>query len=99
MHALVAICGNMAVISPMTFAEWQQLAPEAAAREVRRRAEANLTPAQRHSALAVLLEEPALAAGFVGAAPGGALRGVPYLLKDLFDVVGMPTFAGSSFLP
>lgn len=83
----------------MTFAEWQQLAPEAAAREVRRRAEANLTPAQRRTALAVLLDEPALAAGFAAAAPGGPLRGVPYLLKDMFDVVGMPTFAGSSFLP
>ena len=98
MHVLVAICGNLANVSPMTFAEWQQLAPEAAAREVRRRADANLTPAQRRSALAVLLDEPALAAGFRGAAPG-PLRGVPYLVKDLFDVVGMPTFAGSSFLP
>ncbi|HMD60659.1 MAG TPA: amidase family protein [Opitutaceae bacterium] len=83
----------------MTFGEWQQLAPEAAAREVRLRAEARLTPAQRRAALAVLLDEPALAAGFASAPAGGALRGVPYLLKDLFDVAGLPTFAGSSFLP
>lgn len=83
----------------MTFGEWQQLAPEAAAREVRRRAEAHLTAGQRRAALAVLLDEPALAAGFSAAAAGGPLRGVPYLLKDLFDVAGLPTYAGSSFLP
>jgi len=36
---------------------------------------------------------------FAAAPPGSPLRGVPYLLKDLFDVAGLPTFAGSSFLP
>jgi len=82
----------------MTFGEWQQLAPEAAAREVRRRAETRMAPAQRSAALAVLLDEAALAAGFAGAREGGALRGVPYLVKDLFDVGGLPTLAGSSFL-
>jgi len=82
----------------MTFGEWQQLAPEAAAREVRRRAETRMAPAQRSAALAVLLDEAALAAGFAGAPEGGALRGVPYLVKDLFDVGGLPTLAGSSFL-
>lgn len=41
--------------------------------------------------------ESALEAAFFSA--GGPLRGVPYLVKDLFDVGGMPTFAGSSFLP
>ena len=82
----------------MTFVEWQRaLAPESAAREVRRRAETRMAPAQRSAALAVLLEESALAAGFAGA-PEGALRGVPYLVKDLFDVGGLPTLAGSSFL-
>ena len=83
----------------MTFGEWQQLAPEAAAREVRRRAEACLAPAQRRAALAVLVDEAVLAAGFAGAPASGALRGVPYLLKDLFDADGLPTLAGSSFLP
>jgi amidase/aspartyl-tRNA(Asn)/glutamyl-tRNA(Gln) amidotransferase subunit A len=82
----------------MTFGEWQQLAPVEAAREVRRRAEANLTAGQRRAAVAVLLDEPALAAGFASAPAGGPLRGVPYLLKDLFDVAGLPTLAGSSFL-
>jgi aspartyl-tRNA(Asn)/glutamyl-tRNA(Gln) amidotransferase subunit A len=83
----------------MTFGEWQQLAPEAAAREVRRRADAHLSDGQRRAAIAVLLDEPALAAGFASAPPGSPLRGIPYMLKDLFDVEGLPTFAGSSFLP
>ena len=83
----------------MTFGEWQQLAPEAAAREVRRRAEAHLSVSQRRAALAVLLDEAALQASFASAPVGSPLRGVPYLLKDLFDVTGLPTFAGSSFLP
>ncbi|HTU01668.1 MAG TPA: amidase family protein, partial [Candidatus Sulfotelmatobacter sp.] len=67
--------------------------------ELRRRAEAYLTAAQRRAAVAVLLGEPTLAAGFASAPPGSQLRGVPYLIKDLFDVAGLPTFAGSSFLP
>src|ERR1039458_6337166 len=83
----------------MTFGEWQQMSPGTAAREVRRRAAAHLTAAKRSAAMAVLLDEAALAAGFESAPPGGPLRGVPFLLKDLFDVAGMPTFAGSSFLP
>jgi amidase/aspartyl-tRNA(Asn)/glutamyl-tRNA(Gln) amidotransferase subunit A len=83
----------------MNFGEWQQLAPEAAAREVRRRAETNLSAAQRRAVIATLLDEAALAAAFAKAPADSPLRGVPYLLKDLFDVVGEPTFAGSSFLP
>jgi amidase/aspartyl-tRNA(Asn)/glutamyl-tRNA(Gln) amidotransferase subunit A len=83
----------------MTFGEWQQLAPGAAASEVRRRAETSLAGPQRRAAVAALLDEPALAAGFDAAPSSGLLRGVPYLLKDLFDVAGLPTYAGSSFLP
>jgi len=83
----------------VTFGEWQQLRPESAAREVRRRAEAHLTPAQRKTAIAVLMDETVLAAAFAAAPPGSSLRGVPYLLKDMFDVAGLPTFGGSSFLP
>ena len=83
----------------MNFGEWQQLSPEAAAREVRRRAESNLSTGQRRAVLATLLDEAALAAAFANAPANGPLRGVPYVLKDLFDVVGEPTFAGSSFLP
>ena len=83
----------------MNFGEWQQLSPEAAAREVRRRAESNLSNVQRRAVLATLLDEAALAASFAKAPASSPLRGVPYVLKDLFDVVGEPTFAGSSFLP
>ncbi len=83
----------------MTFGEWQKLAPDAAAREIRRRAEAFLTAEQRRAALAVLPDESALAAAFAASRPGSPLHGVPYLLKDLFDVAGLPTLAGSSFLP
>jgi amidase/aspartyl-tRNA(Asn)/glutamyl-tRNA(Gln) amidotransferase subunit A len=47
----------------------------------------------------VLLDEEALANRFSAAPRGSPLYGVPYLLKDLFDASGLPTFAGSSFLP
>jgi aspartyl-tRNA(Asn)/glutamyl-tRNA(Gln) amidotransferase subunit A len=83
----------------VTFGDWQQLSPEAAARELRRGAEAHLSAEQRRAAIAVLLDESALAAAFAAAPPGSPLRGVPYLLKDMFDVPGLPTFAGSTFLP
>ncbi len=83
----------------MNLGEWQQLDPEAAAREVLRRVETHLAPAQRHSSVAALRDEKALAAAFAAASASGPLRGVPYMLKDLFDVAGMPTRAGSSFLP
>jgi aspartyl-tRNA(Asn)/glutamyl-tRNA(Gln) amidotransferase subunit A len=83
----------------MTFGEWQQLSPEAAAREVSRRVGALLSASQRRAVVATLLDQPALEAGFAAAPAGSPLRGVPYLLKDLFDVAGLPTFAGSSFLP
>lgn len=32
-------------------------------------------------------------------APRSLLRGVPFAAKDLFDAAGLPTFAGSAFLP
>jgi aspartyl-tRNA(Asn)/glutamyl-tRNA(Gln) amidotransferase subunit A len=83
----------------MTFGEWQQLKPEAAAREVWRRANGNLTADQRRAAIAYLPDEPTLAGAFAAAPASAPLRGVPYLIKDLFDVTGTATFAGSSFLP
>jgi amidase/aspartyl-tRNA(Asn)/glutamyl-tRNA(Gln) amidotransferase subunit A len=82
----------------MTFEQWQQLPPEGAAAEVRRRADSLLGVEQRRATLALLVEEGALGLAFAAAA-AGPLRGVPYLAKDLFDAPGMPTFAGSSFLP
>ncbi len=83
----------------MTFSDWQELSPASAAREVHRRADTLLSPLQRRAVLATLLPEDALAAAFAAVPPGSPLRGIPYLLKDLFDVAGLPTFAGSTFLP
>ena len=99
MHVLIAVCAEIDNDLPVNFGEWQHLRPEAAAREVRRRAEANLPAGLRSAAIAALLDEATLTAGFAAAPLGGPLRGVPYLLKDMFDVAGLPTFAGSSFLP
>lgn len=81
--------------APLGFAEWHNLAPGEAAREVHGRVAA-LPDALRRSALASLRPEKEMAAD--RDATGGALGGVPYLVKDLFDVAGWPTAAGSSFL-
>lgn len=85
----------------MTFTDWQQLAPEAAAHELHARARTKLSPAQQRAVLALLRPEQELAAAFATAHVGAPspLRGVPWLAKDLFDVAGWPTFAGSTFLP
>ena len=98
MHEQVAICANLGDILPMTFGEWQQLGPEAAAREVLRRVDVLLPPSQRRSAIAALRSLEDLEAAFGSSPKAGPLHGIPYLLKDLFDVQGMPTLAGSSFL-
>lgn len=87
----------------MTFADWQSLSPEAAARLVHERAAA-LSPAQQRAAIAWLAPEARLAAGLSAsrstpATPPGPLAGLPFAAKDLFDAAGLPTFAGSTFLP
>lgn len=106
----------------MTFADWQSLSPEAAARLVHQRVAA-LPPAQQRAALAWLAPEARLAAELskeqgarsvehkeraagVGSdagsslpAPRPSLAGLPFAAKDLFDAAGLPTFAGSAFLP
>ena len=85
------------------------MAPAAAAREVQARVSALPAPLRR-AALAWLRPEAELAAGLssggsgsrptaAGQEPGPpSLHGVPYLLKDLFDLAGVPTRAGSTFL-
>ena len=83
----------------MIFRDWQQLSPAAAARELHARVQARLTPEQRHAVIAQLPDEATLAARFDLASGGAPLGRVPYLAKDLFDVGGVPTFAGSTFLP
>src|SRR5438046_5629551 len=81
----------------MTFAEWQQLAPDEAARELLRRAQA-LPEAQRRAAIVRLPSAAELEARFAAAPSDTPLAGVPYFLKDLFDVAGEPALAGSTFL-
>lgn len=84
----------------MTFQQWQQLMPAEAARRVHTEIHAQLSPAQQRAAIAVLLPERELAARLEAATRlADPLRGVPYFAKDLFDVAGWPTYAGSTFLP
>jgi amidase/aspartyl-tRNA(Asn)/glutamyl-tRNA(Gln) amidotransferase subunit A len=85
----------------MTVHDWQQLSPVDAAREIHARVRTRLAPAQQRAAIAWLPAEDALAAEF-SQAPRGTqlpLSGVPFMAKDLFDIRGVPTFAGSTFLP
>ncbi|MDP3071899.1 MAG: amidase family protein [Opitutaceae bacterium] len=83
----------------MTIRDWQQLSPPAAAGEIHRRAQANLRPEQQQAVLAWLRPESELAAALAAAPRDTPLAGTPFLAKDLFDVAGVPTRAGSTFLP
>ncbi len=84
----------------MTFRDWQDLDPAAAARELHERVRTRLSVAQQRAVIAHLTPEPELAERLrASRAAAGPLAGVPCLVKDLFDVAGVPTFAGSSFLP
>jgi len=82
----------------MTFRDWQPLSPADAAREVHRRLRA-LPTAQQRAIVALLPDERGLTERFERAPRDRPLGGVPYFLKDLFDVAGEPTSAGSTFLP
>lgn len=85
----------------MGFSEWHELEPAAAARRIHEEVRAKLSPAQQKAALAVLPSEADLVARFetvpIGSR-GRGLGGIPYFAKDLFDVAGWPTLAGSTFL-
>jgi amidase/aspartyl-tRNA(Asn)/glutamyl-tRNA(Gln) amidotransferase subunit A len=83
----------------MTFADWQKLSATDAARELHKRVRTRLSPAQQKAAIAQLSPEPELATRFGTADSRATLARVPYFAKDLFDVAGLPTFAGSTFLP
>lgn len=87
---------RVAFIAGMTFREWQELPPEVAAREVHARIHALDETQQR----AVFCELPSVEALTVAiaSAPNGPLKGVPFMVKDLFNVANLPTRAGSSFL-
>jgi amidase/aspartyl-tRNA(Asn)/glutamyl-tRNA(Gln) amidotransferase subunit A len=84
----------------MGFTEWAALSaqdPARAAREVHQRVQ-QLSPTQQRAVVAHLVGVDELAAALVPADPKAPLRGVPYFLKDLFDVAGVKTKAGSRFL-
>lgn len=85
---------------PLPFGAWQSLSPAAAAREIHARLAALPAPL-RQAAVAWRKPEAELArelsdGGLASGSP--ALHHVPYLLKDLFDLAGVPTRAGSTFL-
>lgn len=84
----------------MTFRDWQQLPPEAAARELHVRVRMRLPPSQQRAAIALLSPERELAdrLAAVRSKSDAPLAGVPYFAKDLFDAAGLPTLAGSTFL-
>jgi len=86
----------------MTFADWSSLSrtdPAAAAHTVLARISA-LPAAQRRAIFAWVPDLETLATHFaLSSQSTGPLAGVPYLLKDLYPVKGVPTHAGSGFLP
>ena len=83
----------------MTFADWQSLTPAAAAREMHERVRSRLTPPQQRAAIAQLIPEPELASRLGDVPANTPLARIPYFAKDLFDAAGVPTFAGTTFLP
>jgi amidase/aspartyl-tRNA(Asn)/glutamyl-tRNA(Gln) amidotransferase subunit A len=83
---------------PLPFDAWQAMTAGEAAHEVHGRLAA-LPERLRRAAVAWVKPEAELAAELESAPAGAPLRGVPYALKDLFDAAGVPTFAGSTFLP
>ncbi|MEM9226856.1 MAG: amidase [Verrucomicrobiota bacterium] len=81
-----------------TFAQWQALwqdRPEKVAERLNQRLE-QLPDTWRRAILAHVPTPKALAASVASAE--GPLAGVPFMVKDLFDMAGIPTLAGASFL-
>ncbi|GAB1488363.1 amidase [Opitutaceae bacterium] len=95
-----ALLSTVPSVSAVTLTDWHALSrrdPAAAARLVRSGLD-RLLPEQRRAIIAWEVTESELARA-LAVAPAGALAGVPYLLKDLFHVGGVPTQAGGTFLP
>jgi aspartyl-tRNA(Asn)/glutamyl-tRNA(Gln) amidotransferase subunit A len=82
----------------MSFRAWRDLSAGAAAQRLLAGVN-TLSAAQRRAVFATLPTENELATRFAAASREQPLGGVPFVVKDLFDVAGQPTFAGSSFLP
>ena len=95
--------GSLPRSAPMTtqtpgFEAWRAREPGEAA-DLVLAGVARLSPAQARAVFAVVPDREALAGAFAAARRDGPLGGVPFVLKDLFDVAGLPTRAGSVFLP
>lgn len=83
----------------MTFRDWQQLSPDQAAHEVHTGVRSRLSAEQQVAAVARLIPVEELATRLAAVPRDRPLAGIPYFTKDLFDVTGLPTSAGSTFLP
>lgn len=81
----------------MNFDGWHELKPAPAAKQLLANVAA-LPAAQQRACLASLPDEATLTARFAGADRTAPLGAIPYFTKDLFDVAGEPTRAGSAFL-
>jgi Asp-tRNA(Asn)/Glu-tRNA(Gln) amidotransferase A subunit family amidase len=81
----------------LPFKTWQAMTPAQGAHEVHTRLSA-LSAEFRKAALAWLRPERELAAELAAVDASQPLHGLPYLLKDLFDLAGVPMLAGSTFL-
>ncbi len=81
----------------MTFADWHDLSPEQAARTLLAKVD-TLPAAQQRACIASLPDEATLTARFAMADRQAPFGAIPYFTKDLFEVAGEPTRAGSAFL-
>lgn len=88
--------------SLLSIQDWRSLSadsPEEAAAEFLSRATTRLGAGQVRAVFSVLPDARQLSRRLrAGVDCSGPLAGVPYVLKDLFDLKGYPTGAGSSFL-
>jgi len=84
--------------TPVTlpFAVWQKMSANAAAREVHARI--NALPSVLQTAAVAWLRPEAELAADLAPQQSKPLQNIPYFLKDLFDLKGVPTRAGSTFL-
>lgn len=78
-----------------TLAHWRRLARDGAAVSESAARFRSLPAGARRAALAWADHDPAAA---WASAAAGPLHGVPFLVKDLYDLAGVPTRAGSVFL-
>ncbi|WP_438483460.1 amidase [Oleiharenicola lentus] len=82
----------------LPFAAWQSLSPAEVARETQIRIAALPDDLHRAAIAWLRLEGELVTELEAGKDSTAPLRGIPYVLKDLFDLYGVPTFAGSTFL-